>query len=205
VRQKVIKKLLKSYWRAFTADGKAMLDRIEHGTYLHPKTKGHREWNDVMVKRLREFLSSDYVGFESGDVYSVIDGTQNDLEEGCYKLIDGNENTKWCTTQKRDGIYFVEFQRKDVINPQGYYLITGNDTKTYPKRNPKSWKILGKRYPDDEWTTIAEVKDYGLPAENLALREFKLDVPYRSMQYFRFEVSEIGGGDRVQLSELVFK
>ena len=107
--------------------------------------------------------------------------------------------------QKRDGIYFVEFQRKDVINPQGYYLITGNDTKTYPKRNPKSWKILGKRYPDDEWTTIAEVKDYSLPAENLALREFKLDVPYRSMQYFRFEVSEIGGGDRVQLSELVFK
>ena len=94
MRQKVIKKLLKSYWRAFRADGKAMLDRIEHGTYLHPKTKGHREWNDVMVKRLREFLSSDYVGFESGDVYSVIDGTQNDLEEGCYKLIDGNENTK---------------------------------------------------------------------------------------------------------------
>ena len=187
------------------ADGKAMLDRIDRGTYLHPKTKGHREWNDVMVNRLLEFLRNNNIAMEIGENYSVTDGTQNDRTEGCYKLIDGDEKTKWCTSHKRNGIFFVEFQSKDLMCPQGYYLITGNDTKTYPERNPKSWKLLAKRNPDDEWTTISEVKDYSLPAENLALKEFKLDVEYRYWQYFRFEVSEICWGGVMQLSELKFK
>lgn len=187
------------------SDGKAMLDRIDRGSYLHPKTQGHREWNDVMVNRVREFMHNNNVALESGEFYNVIDGTQNNKNEGCYKLIDGDLQTKWCTSQKRNGIFFVEFKSKDVMKPQSYCLTTGNDATRYPFRNPESWKLLAKMNPDDEWTTISEVKNYRFPDEDLAREEFTLDVKDRSWQYFRFEVIEVRAGDWMQLTELELK
>ena len=111
---------------------------------------------------------------------------------------------------------FVEFHYTEPIVPKKYHLITGNRTKQYPNRLPKSWTLKGKLNETDEWTTIAAVED-----DNILLPinyydfEFSLADNHQAFQYFRFDVLSVQGHEAgqyehfdsfvMELSELYFK
>ena len=102
-------------------------------------------------------------------------------------------------------MFYVEFKSNGPIRPAKYYLTTANDTKSYPGRNPKSWKLMAKANEEDAWSTIATVTgDSRLPADNFKRVEYNLDVAGKQWQYFRFEISEIVSGYAVQLAEFDF-
>ena len=132
-------------------------------------------------------------------------GTQTTYDEGYGNLVDGKIATKWCTDKKENGVSFVEFYSKKPITPGKYYMTTANDTKSFPERNPKSWKLMAKAAEGDAWTTIATVSgDKRLPADNYKCVEYSLDITGRQWKYFRFEVSAAQNGSLLQLAELFF-
>ena len=190
-----------------------ILDHMVGKASLSPKTKGHTELYDYQVERIKDAYRK--VGFIVEDVIVEDDyatliptaGTGGTGKEGYHKLFDGNTATKWCTGEKKDGVYFVEFYTREPITPQKYYLTTGGDTQKYPNRNPKSWKLMAKASEGDQWSTIATVSgDTTMPAANQKRVEFPLDVTSQQWQYFRFEVSEVQsqGGSLLQLAEFDF-
>ncbi len=129
-----------------------------------------------------------------------ITGTNTSTKEGYANLFDGNSSTKWCSISKDkektltdvQGIWYVEFKTSTPVCAKSYTIFTGNDTKTYPKRNPKKWRLLGKVSKFDEnWTTISTI-DTGngapsLPSENYAQKQYDIDSP-KEYQYYRLEI-----------------
>ena len=122
--------------------------------------------------------------------------------EGYYKLLDGDTGTKWCSNVKSDGVWYVEFHTASAVQVDGYKLTTGNDTQTYPGRNPKNWTLKAKVNSGDAWTVIdTKTDNTDMPAANYSSVDFETDV--RGLyQYFRLEVSTVQSGDGLQLSEM---
>ncbi len=125
--------------------------------------------------------------------------------EGPEYLIDGAKTTKWCVTSLGNPT-FIEFHTSAPIVPTGYVLTTGNDTGTYPGRNPKSWTVKAKANSGDSWTTIATVtNDTGMAAADTTAYSYTIaNSSGTAYQYFRFEISAIQSGSVFQLSEFAF-
>lgn len=130
-----------------------------------------------------------------------------------HYLVDGvlTLPNVWCTFKdnKSNGVWYVEFNTAEPVNPISYTVVTGADTQSFPDRNPKSWELKAKLNAGDEWTTIATVtNDSQLEAQNNKAYNYDLDVTGGTYQYFRFEVSERRGSattydiDPMQLAEL---
>lgn len=172
------------------------------------KMNGHTKLYDYQMTRIYTILGDydvDAVFPEGFNSLIATGGTGGTGNEGYQRLFDGTTDTKWCTNEKKDGVYFVEFKCSEPIIPAKYYLTTANDTKAYPGRNPKSWKLMAKAAEGDVWTTIATVKDDSrLPADNYKRVEYNLDVTDKRWKYFRFEVSELKSEYVIQLSEFDF-
>ena len=134
--------------------------------------------------------------------YTVDKGSGYAGGEGYNKLLDGNTGTKWCSNVKSDGVWYVEFHTASAVQVDGYKLTTGNDTQTYPGRNPKNWTLKAKVNSGDAWTVIdTKTDNTDMPAANYSSVDFETDV--RGMyQYFRLEVSTVQSGDGLQLSEM---
>ena len=103
--------------------------------------------------------------------FRAISGNLGDKNGGeAYpKLVDGNQNTKWCGTLPNGGAYVI-FKTYEANAFGQYMLITGNDTGNGGgTRNWKSWKIYGATFTDDadatstsiEWTLIDEKSNIG--------------------------------------------
>jgi hypothetical protein len=97
---------------------------------------------------------------------------------------------------------FIEFYSANPIVPKGYRLRTACNTEDHPNRRPKSWKLLGKKHSDDDWTFLATVTgDTHLPAGKEESHDYWFDTdntkPY---QYFRFEITAIQGSEEIQVS-----
>ena len=139
-----------------------------------------------------------------GFTYTATSGTAGTHDGENYdKLLDGDKDTKWCVTSLGSPTY-IEFETSEAIVPTGYILTTGDDTGSYPDRNPKSWVILAKANSDDSWTEIAFVTN-----DDLMPQTDKTDCTYHisnndSYQYFRFEISAIQSGETFQLAEFAF-
>lgn len=142
----------------------------------------------------------------STSIYTATAGTAgaND-NEGYSKLVDGSFATKWCVNSLGNPTY-IEFETADAIIPIGYTMITGNDTKDNPTRNPKSWVVKAKANSGDSWTTIATVEnDTRLPAASFASCTYDIqNTDEKEYKYFRLEISAIQGGSVFQLSEFSF-
>ena len=147
-----------------------------------------------------------YMPPTTSSIYTATDGTAGAKdEEGFAKLVDGSIATKWCVTQLGNPT-FIEFETADPIIPGGYTMITGNDTKDNPGRNPKSWVVKAKANSNDDWTTLAVVEnDTRLPAANYRLCTYDVENPNENeYKYFRLEISAIQSETIFQLSEFSF-
>jgi len=134
--------------------------------------------------------------------YTVDKGSGYAGGEGYNKLLDGNTGTKWCSNVKSDGVWYVEFHTASAVQVDGYKLTTGNDTQTYPGRNPKNWTLKAKVNSGDAWTVIdTKTDNTDMPAANYSSVDFETDVRGK-YQYFRLEVSTVQSGDGLQLSEM---
>lgn len=108
-------------------------------------------------------------------------------------LVDNNLNTKWCPEwgTTKSGVLYVEFHTEEPIYPIGYTFYTGDDTSTFPSRNPRSWRLLARKTESDGWTAIATVENnMSIGFVNKTPYDFSLDVVGESYKYYRFEVSE---------------
>ncbi len=170
------------------------------------KMQGHTDLYDYQMKRISDIIeryslpttSTVYPGYN----YIPLSGTGGTDSEGYDKLFDGKKETKWCTSEKKDGKWFVEFMSREPINVTSYGLITANDTKVFPGRNPKNWKVYGKLNKGDQWTELDDRTNGNPTAGNYIEAWFAC--AHMKCQYFRFEVSEIVSGDFIQLSEFAF-
>ena len=168
------------------------------------KMKGHTDLYDYQMKRISDIIKRYSLPNENYKDYSLfpLNGTGAMGGENYAKLFDGNTGTKWCTGEKKDGKWFVEFMSKQPINVSSYCLTTANDTKWFSGRNPKNWKVYGKLKESDQWTLLDSRTNGNLPADNY--KEAWFSCSHMKCQYFRFEVSEIVSGGTLQLSEFTF-
>ena len=126
--------------------------------------------------------------------------------EGYRELIDGDQNSKWCTkTPTSEGIYYCQFHSQQLFHVTGYTLITGWDTQTYPDRNPKAWTLKAKD-KNGNWI-ILDSRDATVNSDDLLATESNSPKDYTLApekqgfyQNFRFEVSK--GGDDKQIMQL---
>ena len=80
---------------------------------------------------------------ETGKPYIYITGTAGVGDDGPMKLVDGDINTKWCVDLNEHSGPYIIFKTNTAIKISGYSITTGNDSATYPSRNPDSWKLYG--------------------------------------------------------------
>lgn len=168
-------------------------------------------WDDSKMKR--HFLFKiDWMN--DSDVTALLVPTAGtdipNYTEPYMNLFDNNTNTKWYVqaAQKQDGVWFVEFNGNYASSPKGYKLYTGNDTSTYPHRNPVAWKLYGKTYETDQWTLMDERDTEknsadAMPTGNGADKAFTLkDV--KAYRFYRLEISKSKGDSDMQLSRFLF-
>jgi hypothetical protein len=133
-------------------------------------------------------------------------------------LIDGDYNTK-CGGGIPDGGAWLVFRANGGAQPFVYSLVTGKDTKSYPGRNWKTWKIYGANFDNvsdatrtaDGWVLLDSRENVGqdlFPAENLSPAAFSfsefpegLDKTY---YYFKVELVAAYDGTAYQMTEIEF-
>lgn len=148
--------------------------------------------------------------------YQVLDATEGYAStEDASALFDGDSSTKWCHNHK-GGLSYVVFKAEEPITPSYYRLVTANDTKSFPGRNWKTYKIYGGNFPDpdhatreaDGWVLLDDKKDVGkdqIPADNFAEAYLYLSQPSNTpYEYFKIEITESVSGSIMQMSEFSF-
>ena len=149
-------------------------------------------------------------------ISSVSEGTWGD---GAWvNLIDGDMNTK-CGGGLPSGGAWLVFRANEGAAPYVYSLTTGKDTKQYPGRNWKSWKIYGANFETvaaatrdaEGWVLLDSRENVGqdlFPAENLSPAAFAFsnfpDGLDKTYYYFKVELTEAYDGTAYQMTELEF-
>ena len=135
---------------------------------------------------------------------TLVSGTGPNNDEGPKMVCDGNYDTKWCIDSPRMLPYSIVLDAGEETNIAEYGFVTGDDTSSYPDRNPVTWRIMCSN-DKQNWVLFDEHKnDRSIGDENEQEYRFKptgpkLDGKYR---YFSFEFIEMAGGTRIQLSEI---
>ena len=135
---------------------------------------------------------------------TFVSGPGRDRSEGPAMVCDGNYDTKWCVDAPQQMPYTIILDAGEETNVAEYGFVTGDDTSSYPDRNPVTWRIMCSN-DKQNWVLFDEHKnDRSIGDENEQEYRFKptgpkFDGKYR---YFSFEFIEMAGGTRIQLSEI---
>ena len=172
--------------------------------------------------QMGEFAFKDYTTVQITGVAS----NNRFSSKGHEVLFDGDLGTKWeCWVDWviNDSWYSfkdengnVVFQTTDPVYVNGITLTTGNDTQSYPNRNPYEWILYGSNdddaitaaeqetpdYLHESWTVIAHVNNCQLPAANKVAKKYKINPSQTAYKYFKFHVVRLVGKDELQLAEL---
>ena len=106
---------------------------------------------DGSVIQFSEFDLLDETKSEISDM-NVYAGTESNIrKESWTNVADNKTSTKYCSGNFNGDTYFL-FDAARQVPISGYRFYTANDTKSYPGRNPKSWKLYGS----NTYTTDAE-------------------------------------------------
>ena len=176
-------------------------------------------YNELMALKVE---LEDSAAFATGG-FRFLSGNAGNNGEDASKLLDGNQNTKWCgsipaaSDTEPAGAYAIF--KTYAANAFGQYmLITGNDTGNGGgSRNWKTWKIYGANVKGDmdamatrdftNWTLIDEKTDIGqdrLPAANFAPAYFNFSEEWPGYKYFKIEVETCYSGTLQQMAEFKF-
>lgn len=142
-------------------------------------------------------------------------GGRNGDDTNYAKLVDGDTNTRWWTSESNQSttidfwsnVWYIDFHTSSAVQVDGYRLTTDNYEKMYSGgQNPKSWTLEAKASSSGSWTTIdTRNNNTDLPAEDNASVDFSVNVPGK-YQYFRLKVSDIreavNNEKRLALSEM---
>ena len=132
---------------------------------------------------------------------TFVSGSGRDSREGAAMVADGFLHTKWCIDEPRQMPYTVTLDAGSQTPIIEYRFCTGDDTHSYPERNPVAWRMSGSN-DQQTWTTLDEqTSNYHLRDENEQEYRFrpKATGQYR---YYRFEFLRMSAGTRLQLSEI---
>ena len=150
--------------------------------------------------------------------FRFLSGNAGNSGEDASKLLDGNQNSKWCgsipaaTDTDPAGAYVI-FKTYAANAFNQYMLTTGNDTGNGGgARNWKSWKIYGSTFTADAeatrdadaWTLLDEKTNIGqdrLPAVNFAPAYFNFSEAWPGYKYFKIEVESCYSGTLQQMAE----
>ena len=174
------------------------------------KMNGHTELYDYQMKRIYSILDRYGVNdaiFPDGFIPKLTatsgsPGAENRSYYNCDNIFDDDWETDWNTptSNKTNGVWFVEFRSSRPFVPTKYYMVPSTVAKLNLwdyNPNPYNWRLLAKTSEGDQWTTIATVtNDERLPAgydrpynDRIQKRvEYPLDVTGKTWQYFRLEI-----------------
>lgn len=134
---------------------------------------------------------------------TLVSGPGQDREEGAAMVCDGQLSTKWCIDSPRQMPYTLVLDAGTPSSFAEYGFVTGDDTETYPDRNPVTWRVSGSN-DKQEWTVLDNQKNSRrMAAENWQEYRFRL-AGKGAFRYYRFEFFRVAGGTRIQLSEIIF-
>ena len=135
---------------------------------------------------------------------TLLSGTGPNNDEGPKMICDGSYDTKWCIDSPRLLPYSIVLDAGEETNIAEYGFVTGDDTSSYPERNPVTWRVLCSN-DKQNWVLFDEHKnDRSIGDDNEQEYRFQptgqlFNGKYR---YFRFEFTQMAGGTRIQLSEI---
>ncbi len=132
---------------------------------------------------------------------SYVAGTESGDKEDVSMVADGRCWTKWCMSDAKKLPYYVILDAQKTTDVVRYGLVTGEDTGTYPGRNPITWKVYGSN-DQDKWTLLDNIKfDQRMGAENE--KEYCYDIKEpKTFRYYKFEFVRMTSGTMIQLSEI---
>lgn len=161
-------------------------------TFYHAIEFPKGELDSFFTGKKRFLLKIDWL--DDSSIYSNLVGTNGSAGvdgEDYQKLFDGAASSKWCShlNWRTDGVWFVEFKANIPLKAVGYKLTTASDAETYPHRNPKVWRLLGRNDEEDEWEEIDNVTNGDLPAVNGYTKSYSILTP-RKYLYYRWEISD---------------
>lgn len=133
---------------------------------------------------------------------TLVNGTGPNNDEGPKMVCDGNYDTKWCIDSRRQLPYMIVLDAGAETNIAEYGFVTGDDTSSYPDRNPVTWKVSGSN-DKENWTLLDDQKNNNsIGDENEEEYCFKPTFKGK-FRYYRFEFIRMAGGTRIQLGEIV--
>lgn len=168
----------------------------------------HSNLYDYQMQRIADICAIYSMRYKKP--YTVTKATEGNYgNASADNLFNSDYNDPWYvrTSDKQNGIWYVEFYRNDrTITPKTYSMSVRGNNLEYPGRCPKSWKLMAKLNESDKWTILFETVDNNSLKErlNYATQSYNLNVTDREWKYFRLEVSENWGDDIMQIGELNF-
>ena len=148
------------------------------------------------------------LGFATSEAFAqstikttFVSGPGRDRGEGPAMVCDGRFDTKWCVDEPRQLPYIIILDAGEQTPLAEYGFVTGDDTDSYPDRNPVTWRVSGSN-DKQNWTTLDEQKNNRrLRDENEQEFRFK-PATTGNYRYYRFEFIKMTAGTRLQLSEI---
>ena len=131
---------------------------------------------------------------------TFVSGTGNG-KEGAAMVSDGMFYTKWCVDEADKMPYSIVLDAGTSTTISEYGLVTGDDTHSYPGRNPRNWKVMGSN-DKSNWKQLSEVKnDRSMRDENEQEYRFRVkNAP--AYRYYKFVFEEVWEDTRIQLAEI---
>ena len=132
---------------------------------------------------------------------TFVSGSGRDTKEGAKMVADGYLFSKWCLDEPSQMPYNVILDAGQSTPITEYRFYTGDDTHSYPERNPITWRMSGSN-DKQSWTVLDDQKaNRRLRDENEQEYRFKPQST-GSFRYYRFEFIQMTAGTRLQLSEI---
>ena len=163
-------------------------------------------------------------GLQSANAFTLtcLRGSDFGGDEGCEKLFDGTQGTKWGSWEGWYGggrLPWTVFKAALPIAATSYELVIANDTPGSPGRNWKKWKIYAGNFESDAaatkdaagWVLIDqkdEEMDPGTENNTYNVISFNLSDPQTTYySYYKIVVEELvgGWGQYCQMDEFRFK
>lgn len=132
---------------------------------------------------------------------TFVEGTGDRGREGAPMVTDGRKSTKWCIDMPQRMPYYVVLEAEKPIVLSEYTFTTGDDTHSYPDRNPASWMVYGSN-DKTTWKLLDEKHSY-FRMTDLNEQEYFFPVKTKAeFKYFKFTFLEMQDDTRIQLSEI---